>query len=562
MTNNGTNGKKIEDYSKEELVELVKDLKRRKKFGIVWEAKPEDVVEQCKRELPVLKEVESFAIEKAPDQGTNLIIEGDNYHALSVLNYTHAGKIDVIYIDPPYNTGAADWKYNNDYIDINDMFRHSKWLSMMYSRLILAKNLLTKNGVLICAIDDNEIATLSLLLTEIFPEKVQNTVVIANNPHGVARSGFSRTHEYALFLINPGQVINKKAAPEDIRNINLRRSGNNSLRKDSPTMFYPILVDKKSLTVIGVGDVPPVSFHPKKQTIDKKGYYEVWPIDNKGVEKNWYYSLKRVKEKGVEELNCRLTNSGEVHIHFHHSNNAEQTYKSVWTGSEYDSGAYGATLVKYLTKESFPFPKSIHTVYDCIKAVIKTKDAIVLDFFAGSGTTGHAVMNLNKIDGGSRRFILCTNNENKIAEEVTYPRIKNVIKGVKELPDITGIPANVRYFKTDFVAKDEVSDNTRRTLVARSTEMICVREDTFGKKYDNKQFKIYTNGKIATGILFDLDALEDFKKKLATLKMPAHLYVFSLSNDVFADDFSDLPVKHKLCPIPESILEVYRKIFA
>jgi adenine-specific DNA-methyltransferase len=326
--------------------------------------------------------------------------------------------------------GGEDSKYNNDYVDDNDTYRHSKWLSMMKHRLSVAKNVLKSNGVLICAIDDNEVATLSLLLAEIFPEKILNTVVISNNPHGVARSGFSRTHEYAIFLLNPGQTINKKPAPEDVRNINLRRSGNNSLRADSPTMFYPIFVSKKELKIIGVGEVPDKSFHPKSAIIENKDRYEVWPVDDKGIEKNWYYSRTRVAERGATELNCRFI-KGKLQISFHHSNNAEQTYKSVWMDSAYDAGAYGATIVKDITKNNFPFPKSINTVTDCLKAVLQPDTAIILDFFAGSGTTGHAVLALNKEDGGKRKFILCTNNEGGICEDITYPRLKGVIKGYK-----------------------------------------------------------------------------------------------------------------------------------
>ena len=176
MANNGSNGRKIEDYSREELIEFVKDLKKRKKFGLVWEAKPETVVEQCKKELPVLQEVKDRVIEKAPNQPTDLIIEGDNFHALSVLNYTHAGNIDVIYIDPPYNTGAKDWKYNNDYVDSEDTYRHSKWLSFIRHRLTLAKELLKDDGFIVCAIDHNELFTLGVLMDKTFGE--QNRVGI------------------------------------------------------------------------------------------------------------------------------------------------------------------------------------------------------------------------------------------------------------------------------------------------------------------------------------------------------------------------------------------------
>ena len=547
-------------WTRERLLEEVKKLKKRKKYGIVWEHKPEDVVEQCKRELPVLKEVKSREIITDPTAPVNLLIEGDNYHALSVLNYTHKGKVDVIYIDPPYNTGASDWKYNNNYVDKDDSFKHSKWLSMMSSRLALAKNLLKKNGILVCAIDDNEFGTLSLLVGEIFPNKIQNTVVIVTNPHGVARSGFSRSHEYALFLLNPGQTVNKKPAPEDVRNINLRRSGNNSLRKDSPTMFYPIFVDKKTMRIVDVGEVPDVKFHPKKQTTEKKDCYEVWPIDSKGVEKNWYYSRRRVEEKGQSELLCKLVN-GEMRITFHHSNNSEQTYRSIWTDSLYDAGAYGATLVKNITGKNFPFPKSINTVYDCLKAVIKSKDAVVLDFFAGSGTTGHALMMLNKEDGGNRKFILCTNNENRIAEEVTYPRIKKAIKGMKNLPDVTKFEANLRYFKTSFVGA-EPTDANKEALTTQATEMLCVRESTFDQVKTTKAYQIFRNSTRHTGIVFDPLMLAQFRKELDRIKGSWSVYVFSLGDDTFDEEFADLGQRVKVSPVPEAILRIYRRIFS
>ncbi len=419
--------RKYDNYSREQLLDKIKQLEKHR-YGLVWEDKIEDVAEQCEKELPVLHEDTSKEIRVNNKLPINILIEGDNYHSLYTLSFTHKKKIDVIYIDPPYNTGAKDWKYNNNYVDINDPYRHSKWISFISKRLRLAKHLLKTDGVIIIAIDDNELNTLTLLLEKIFPSKIINTVVIMNNPHGVVRSGFSRCHEYALFLLNQGQTVNKKKVPEDNRTINLRRSGNNSLREDSPTMFYPIFVDKETLGIVKVGDIPDKNFHPKKQTIGKGKFYEVWPIDSKGVEKNWYYSLKRVKEKGAYELECKKKKD-QVHIYFQHTNNSEQTYKSIWTGNEYDAGAYGTTLVKNLTDSNFPFPKSINTVLDCLRAVVKSPSAIVLDFFAGSGTTGHAVLEMNKQDGGNRQFILCTNNENRICEEVTYPRIKKVIKG-------------------------------------------------------------------------------------------------------------------------------------
>lgn len=558
MATNNKGRKRFEDYSKEELVELVKRLKRQKKYGLVWEDKPEDVVEQCRSEIPVLEQVTKRAMKKAPGEPTNLIIEGDNYHALSVLNYTHAGKIDVIYIDPPFNTGARDWKYNNDYVDINDTFRHSKWLSMMHNRLAIAKSLLAPEGVLICAVDDNEQAHLGVLLEELFPERERHCVTIIHNPRGVQGTNFSYTHEYAYFVIPAGirSVLETQIPEEDREATNLRNWGGESLRTDAKNCFYPIFMTVGA-KFIKAGEVPKDSFHPRFQFKKRQnGVIEFWPVDDKGVERKWRYArqsidnvkhlltLKKVKQKYEIQI-CKPT---------------EKT-RTVWSSPRYDAGTYGTRLLRAMVpKCDFSFPKSLWTIYDCLYVVIgNKKDAIVLDYFAGSGTTGHSVLKLNQADAGHRQFILATNNENRIAETCTLPRIKAAITGFK---GERGTRANLRYFKTAFIRKNNVSDDTRRELVSRSTDMICVRENTFDKKHDSKQYKIYSNGKVSTGILFDLDAIKDFKARLASLKSPAHIYVFSLTDDVFADDFADLKVKHKLCPIPESILEVYRKLSA
>lgn len=551
-----SNGKSLVEMSREELIEQVKQLKKQKKFGLVWEDKPEDVVVQCQTELPVLEEVKDWEIEKLPGDRTNVIIEGDNYHALSVLNYTHAGKVDVIYIDPPYNTGAKNWKYNNDYVDKDDAYRHSKWLSMMKHRLSAAKGLLKKDGVLICAIDDNEQAHLGVLIEEIYNAYEQHTVTVVHNPKGVQGANFSYTHEYAIFAIPMGSKIisDRQLSEEEIYVSNLRNWGGESLRTDAKNCFYPIIVSNGE--IVTFGDVASNDFHPKASNeIQKNGDVLIWPIDSKGVERKWRYARQSVDD--IKDV-LRLKDSKygiQVMIAKDFG-----TYKTVWSDKRYDASEYGTKLLKKIISDcTFDFPKSLYTVYDCISAVVgNRKNALIIDFFAGSGTTGHAVMMLNKEDGGNRQFILCTNNENGIAEEVTYPRIKNVIEGYA---DVEGIPANVRYFKTEFVKSETVSDDTRRELLARSTEMICVKEDTYEKEYDNKHFKIYSNAKQMTGILFDLDAIEEFKEKLRKKGLPTSVYVFSLSNDTFDADFDDLSLKHKLCPIPESILEVYRKLF-
>jgi adenine-specific DNA-methyltransferase len=186
------------------------------------------------------------------------------------------------------------------------------------------------------------------------------------------------------------------------------------------------------------------------------------------------------------------------------------------------------------------------------------ENATILDFFAGSGTTGQAVLELNKNDAGTRKFILCTNDEGNICTEICYPRLQNVIKGESKQKKLDG---NLKYFKTAFVSKSNVSDDTRNSLVRKSVEMICVREDTFDKVVEQNGYKLYRDNKHVTGILYNLDEIEIFKRELEKLLIPAHIYVFSLTNDTYTSDFEDLKVSHKLCPIPESILEVYRKLF-
>lgn len=548
--------KDYDSWDKSRLIEEVRRLSARKKYGLVWEDKPEDVVEKCKMELPVLEEIEERAIEIDPSLPTNFIIEGDNYHALSVLNYTHAGKADVIYIDPPYNTGAKDWKYNNDYVDGNDSYRHSKWLSMMEKRLVTAKRLLKEDGVLVCAIDENERDHLGLLLEGIFPDSEIHCITIVHNPRGIQGGNFSYTHEYAFFVFRAGlkAIGARKIREEDVDWRNLRDNGGESLRTDARNCFYPIIVEDER--VIGFGDVVEAGSHPTGQTVQKGERYYIYPIDPQGIERKWRYARQSVEDI-LPLLRAKKRRSGfdiELGKDF-------GTVRTVWQDSRYDSNEYGTKLIKSIVPSAaFNFPKSIWNTYDCIAPLVNTKKhALIVDFFAGSGTTGHAVMELNKEDGGNRKFILCTNNENKIAEEVTYPRIKGVIDGYA---DVKGIPANVRYFKTAFVPRSDVSDDTRRSLISKSTEMLCVKESTFKKVADNKKFKIYRNQEQATGILFDLDAIDEFKEKLDATELPASIYVFSLTSDNFAEDFENLTIKHRIRPIPEGILEVYRKIFA
>jgi adenine-specific DNA-methyltransferase len=547
------------NQSKESLVKEVEKLEKRKKYGLVWdeEREPEKVVSECKEKLPILEEVKEKEIKSSKNAPINIIIEGDNYHALSVLNYTHQGKIDVIYIDPPYNTGAKDWKYNNNFVDKNDTYRHSKWLNMMSKRFKLAKNLLKEDGVLICTIDENEIFHLGCLLEELFTGYEIHPIAIVHNPRGVQGDNFSYSHEYALFIFKKGlKVIGDKVREETLVE-ELRDHGGESLRTDAKNCFYPILV--KDLTIVGFGDVPDIGYHPESKNIKRNdGLIEVWPIDVKGIERKWVFARQSIEEI-KNKLFVKKKKNGEIDIF---RKKDTQKPRTVWISERYDASTFGSKIVNGLTGKQFPFPKSIYTTRDCIDLIIKQrKEATVLDYFAGSGTTGHAVMLLNKEDGGSRIFILCTNNENNIAEDICYPRIKKVIEGDENYEEITGIPANLKYFKTGFVDA-ETTDENKKKLVDRSTEMLCLKERCFDKVLENEDFHIYKDNKEKfLGIIYNDEGIEPFKKELNNIRKKVIVYVFSLDDSAREEEFEDVANLVELKPIPAAILNVYRRIF-
>lgn len=549
-----------------EIERLKKELKKKKKYGLVWEEKAEEVVEMCKEKLPVLREVKNKEIIIDKDKPVNLLIEGDNYHALSVLNYTHAKKVDVIYIDPPYNTGSRDWKYNNAYVDINDAWRHSKWLAFMERRLRLSKNLLKRNGVLICTIDENEHAALGLLLQELFIDRQIVCVTIVHNPGGIQGKNFSYTHEYAYFVYPLDGTYISKVKRSDVPPTPLRDWGKEtSKRYSAKNCFYPIFV--KDGQVIGFGEVCRDNFHPKKSNILRKdGIVEVYPIDKGGVERKWRFSRQNV-ETIQDELVCQKIKGELVVLR----EKKDYRWKTVWTESKYNANVFGTKLVNNIIPAKFPFPKSLYAVMDCVKAVIHDKNnSIILDFFAGSGTTGHAVLEINKEDGGKRKFILCTNNEDnngdgiRVATDMCYPRIKNVIKGYRGLLDkkeYQGLGGNLKYLKTDFVDYDEPTDRNKIKLTEQATEILCMKGETFEEVLDQKDFKIFKNTNHYTGIIFDQAAIPAFKKAIKEIKGKFSVYVFSLGDETFDEEFEDVKQKVQLSPIPEAILRVYRRIF-
>ena len=562
--------KDYSQLSKEELLKMVEKMESRKKYGLIWDE--EKVKEQFEKDaenaLPVLKEITTKEItDKDSSKPVNILIEGDNYHALSVLNFTHQGKIDVIYIDPPYNTGAKDWKYNNDYVDVNDEFRHSKWLSFMAKRLRLAKNLLkTDSGVLICTIDDNEHAALGLLLQELFPSYEIVGVVIVHNPAGVQGKNFSYTHETAYFVYSQNsKCIGTTARDKDLVSP-LRDWGGTSERKLAKTCFYPIII--KDEKIIGFGEVCPENFHPKSLNVSQKdGSIYIYPIDKHGVERKWVYS-RTSAEKNLDQLSVKKIDNEYVIIR----RKSAFTYRTVWEDKKYYANIFGSKLLNDIIPDKFPFPKSLYAVEDCIKAVIHDKDnAVILDFFAGSGTTGHAVLELNSKDNGRRQFILCTNNEDnngsgtKIASDICYPRIEKVIKGYKSQKGqkVNGLGGSLKYFKTKFVKKNANGDDFKTRITNECTEMLCLREGVFDEVKKTDHYRIFQQGDKTLAVYYSLDrkSLPALKKELEKMDGEKILYCFTL--DATGLSKTEFANWHgvTLEPIPQKILDVYKQIY-
>ncbi|MFZ5857917.1 MAG: site-specific DNA-methyltransferase [Chloroflexota bacterium] len=544
------------DYSqwdKKELIAHIEKLEKRKKYGLVWdeERTREEFELAAQNSLPVLEEVSENAITTDPEQPTYILIEGDNYHALSVLNYTHERAVDVIYIDPPYNTGAKDWKYNNSFVDAEDSYRHSKWISMMHKRLVLAKNVLKQDGVMIVTIDDHELFNLLGILEDLNATTL-GRVAICIKPEGRRQSKyFMEAHEYAIFAtwgIPKMRGLNVDFGldfPEVDKISKFRWEGlmrRDAAREDRGSEYwYPFYVSKDG-----------------KISVEKIKGYEVWPINTKGIERVWLWDKNRANDN-LTDLKA-VIRQDKVTIYYKRREQGRVKPTSFWYGSKYNANAYGTrVLERIVPKNNFDYPKSVYSVLDCID-VFLPKDGLVLDFFAGSGTTGHAAMLLNDSDGGSRRFILCTNNENQIAEAVTYPRVKNCIVGYKEGKTKVKFGGNLKYFRTSFVPA-EPSDENKELLTRQSVEMLCLRESTFDFVTETDIWKIFKNNQRYTAILFDQLSIPDLKEELETLNQPVSVYVFSLEDDNFANEFADMKDKVKVCSIPEAILRVYRRIY-
>jgi adenine-specific DNA-methyltransferase len=451
-------------------------------------------------------------ISRSAGRPTHVVINGENFHALQLLLFGYEGKVDCIYIDPPYNTGARDWKYNNSYVDAKDKYRHSKWLSFMERRLGLAARLLKDDGVLIVTVDEHEVHHLGVLLEDVFPNHLRQMLTIVINPKGTGKYNLARVEEHAFYVIpdtnssivkipldiptpvdavvaeteledeeeepevddETGEELFAEAAeklPFPKKDLPLwekrharRRGGESSYREQRPNQFYPLYINEKTREVVKVGNAPPLGTGPDLTSVD--GLKALWPIDSEGNERCWRYippQMQALIDAGRVVLGRYHPEMDTYTVNYWVLKATVKKPKTVWWETAHDAGTHGTSLLAKLLgrRKAFNFPKSLYAERDCLALVVKDRpNAIIVDFFGGSGTTTHATALLNAEDGGNRRCILVTNNEVAEAqarklnsdghffgdpefeafgvyESVTIPRLKAAFTGKR--PDGTAL---------------------------------------------------------------------------------------------------------------------------
>ena len=583
--------KTLEGLSKEDKHNLL-DLLNAKTYGLVWEDKPEAVEEELKTQLPILQEVTErkiissrllidnnsqntqpvkpqisldFGVETDNSQTDSIVqntavlntqninhalIEGDNLHALTVLNYTHANKIDVIYIDPPYNTGNKDFKYNDSFVDKEDGYRHSKWLSFMAKRLRLAKNLLSDKGVIFISIDDNEQAQLKLLCDEVFGEdNFLNNIIWQKkfSPQNDAKY-FSDNHDFILvykkkdwkinLLVRNQDAINRYKNPDNDKR-GVWTSGDVSVKSYNANYDYPITIPS------GRPVNPPSGYcwrFSKEKFAELVTENRIWfGINGDGVPRYKRF-LTDVKD-GITPLTIWL------HEEVGHNQSAKQEMKAILND----------------VPSVFDTPKPIKLIDRTLK-LGSQKDSTILDFFAGSGTTLHAVMALNAEDGGSRQCILVTNNENNICEEVTYERNKRVIEGYTNAKGdfVAGLGGNnLRYYRTGYVGRERTIKN-KKALMNLASEMLCLKEGVYRENSEKttKQIRFFEENDKAFIIIYDEEYIDEAILLIQQIEIPnpIKVYIFANGQYPYTEDFEEVLDKIELCALPDAIYRAYQRL--
>lgn len=544
--------KTLDGLSADEKSALINLVNTKKKYGLVWEDKIEDVEEELREKLPVFKEVKERAILSTDNNAPNhILIEGDNLHALTALMFTHEGSIDVICIDPPYNTGNKDFKYNDRFVDKEDSYRHSKWLSFMHKRLQIAKRLLRDDGVIFVNIDDNENAQIKLLLEEVFGQQnfVSNLIWQCKKGGGNDSRYIAIEHEYILCFSK-----NKNETPSFFepytddylkRYKEIDKDGKfywDTFKRKSGKQYYPIMCpDGTFLEFDELGNkISWLRSEPRFLADLIKGEIKIEQRNN-----SWSIMFKQRLPEGKKPRSLHLD------------------LGTTSSGSE--------QILDLFSSHVFSNPKPI----DLIKQLISypSKSLIILDFFSGSGTTLHATMQLNEEDGGNRQCILVTNNENNICEEVTYERNKRVIQGYTNAKgvEVKGLPSNnLRYYKSEYVSR-ETSLKNKRQLTLLATELLSIKEDCYNDITTEfsleKWLKLFsnTNGKLVCVIYDDVEietGITIIKNVLAKYKpsQKIKVYVFSNGQYPYTEDFEDVLEHIELCALPDAIYKAYQNV--
>lgn len=546
----------LEGLSNEEKTALLELIRGHKKYGLVWEDKPEDVEERLRNELPVLIEDKERALTDAgPDAPNHILIEGDNLEALATLAYTHAGKIDVIYIDPPYNTGNKDFIYNDSYVDSEDSYRHSKWLSFMSRRLRIAKKLLSERGVIFLSIDDDEQANLRLLCDEIFGQSNFLANLIWEKKYTVANDAkyFSDNHDFILCYAKNKPLFKIGELPRtDEMNAAYKNPDNHP---KGPWKATPLHARSGSDASFSYTFKNGVTFRPPSGRFSAYSAETLRQFDENN---EIWFGVNGKSTPSRKTFLCDLKKQGVVPrtiIPFSmggHNHEADEEVKEIFNSKIFTSPKPTKLIKLLLTVANFD-------------------NCYILDFFAGSGTTLHAVMQLNAEDGGKRQCILCTNNENGICENVTYERNKRVIKGYTK-PNgehVEGLHNNnLRYYRTDFVGRSRSTKNMRR-LVQLATDMLCIKENLYAEKktfaglptYKNI-YRYFEHGDKKMLVIYDERYVDEIVKMIASVETTSKIkvYVFSPSEDPWEASFEPVNDKVELCALPQAIYNTYKRI--
>lgn len=575
--------KTLDGLTNDEKSALLGLLRSHKKYGLVWEDKPEDIETKLEESLPVLTEVKDRAIiSDNPDAPNHILIEGDNLEALTALSYTHEGKIDVIYIDPPYNTGKKDFIYNDSFVDTEDAFRHSKWLSFMNKRLIIAKRLLSRTGVIFVSIDDNEQAQLKLLCDEIFgSQNFLGQLILKtatdNNPSQInteheymlcycsnktLQDNWKRQSQAAKLIINQWKELCQQYDNIEVIQKELRKWI--KANKDSlPQVAHYNNVDEK-----GVYSSSSNSSNPHPGGYDFDILHPITKLPCPKPQNGWRWPYSTFEQYDLNgEIEWGKDETTQPHVKKRLETSMEYLRTLIY---EDNRGTTKALADMFNGKKVFDNPKS-SSVISRILDFSSNKNSIILDFFAGSGTTLHSTMKLNEEDSGSRQCILITNNENNICIDVTYERNKRVIHGY-ETPKgekISGLKNNsLRYFTTTLLERDRTMPNMRK-LVSLATDMLCIKEDiynevlTFGKLKLNPQVARYFNdGTQQMLIIYREEVIRYFVEQIENMSFNGKLkvYLFAPDRYAFDDDFFAVEDKVQLCALPAAIYDAYQKV--